>query len=183
MLTDKDVKIYECNSINKSSNDNLSYKKHIVLSDDEMSKSICIEIADGVDNTKVIIDTPPFTNTACCSFQYDNKLVLILDYILCIFDINKLEITNKIETEISDVFGVYRYNDDLIIHTEMIIYRIDKDLNFKWDYTGKDIFVAYDDNKYAFEMKEDKICLYDFLDDYYEIDYDGNILLFVESEV
>lgn len=28
----------------------------------------------------------------------------------------------------------------------------------------------------AFEMKSDRICLYDFEDNYYEIDYDGNVI-------
>ena len=38
-----------------------------------------------------------------------------------------------------------------------------------------DIFVSIT-NKTAFEIKTDRICLYDFYDNYYEIDFDGNMI-------
>lgn len=46
----------------------------------------------------------------------------------------------------------------------------------RWSFSGRDIFVRYMGEEPAFEMKSDRICLYDFEDNYYEIDYDGNVI-------
>ena len=59
----------------------------------------------------------------------------------------------------------------------MEIYRISSDLEVVWQFSARDIFVRYQGEEPAFEMKQDRICLIDFLDNYYEIDYDGNVLL------
>lgn len=63
----------------------------------------------------------------------------------------------------------------------MNIYRISKDLDIKWNFSGRDIWVRYAGTEPAFEMKEDKICLYDFMDNYYELDYDGNLIFEKEN--
>ena len=52
---------------------------------------------------------------------------------------------------------------------------LDGNLNKKWAFSGMDIFVSIS-GKNPFEMKEDRICLFDFYDHYYEIDYDGKLL-------
>lgn len=51
------------------------------------------------------------------------------------------------------------------------------DFNFakKWSFSGKDIFVSLTE-KNCFEPKENSICLYDFEDHYYEIDYNGKLI-------
>ncbi|MDE5737188.1 MAG: hypothetical protein K2H93_02355, partial [Oscillospiraceae bacterium] len=64
-----------------------------------------------------------------------------------------------------------------ILYGEYIIYRIAKDLSIKWEFSGRDIFVRYEGNAPAFIMKKDRICLYDFEDNYYEIDYNGKLIL------
>lgn len=58
----------------------------------------------------------------------------------------------------------------------MEIYRIDSNLNVVWQFSARDIFVRYQVEEPAFIMKKDRICLFDFLDNYYEIDYDGKLL-------
>lgn len=45
----------------------------------------------------------------------------------------------------------------------------------KWSFSGKDIFVSLS-NKKPVELRDNSICLYDFEDNYYEIDYDGNVI-------
>lgn len=58
----------------------------------------------------------------------------------------------------------------------MEIYRITKELSVQWQLCGKDIFETYAGGEPAFEMKSDRICLYDFEDNYYEISYDGEVI-------
>ena len=67
---------------------------------------------------------------------------------------------------------------DFILYGEVEIYRVTPDLSIKWSFSGKDIFVRYHNNEPepAFKMKKDRICLYDFGDNYYEINYDGILL-------
>ena len=41
-----------------------------------------------------------------------------------------------------------------------------------WAFSGKDIFASVS-GKLPFEIKDELICLYDFEDNYYEIDFEG----------
>ena len=72
-------------------------------------------------------------------------------------------------------FAIYRTKRGNVIYGETEITMLDDDLNKKWSFSGMDIFVSVNGTN-PFEMKEDRICLFDFYDHYYEIDYDGNLL-------
>lgn len=72
-------------------------------------------------------------------------------------------------------FAIYRRKRGNVIYGETDITMLDDDLNKKWSFSGIDIFVSVS-GKNPFEMKEDRICLFDFYDHYYEIDYDGKLL-------
>ncbi len=79
------------------------------------------------------------------------------------------------------MFEAHAFGEDFILYGETDIYRVDNDLNIKWRFSARDIFVRQSGREPAFQMKEDRICLYDFWENYYEIDYDGNLLLDVPS--
>ena len=74
-------------------------------------------------------------------------------------------------------FGIYRIDKGYIIYGETEIVMLDLNFNKRWDFSGKDIFVSIT-GKTAFSLGKDSICLYDFDDNYYEIDYKGNLLTF-----
>jgi len=74
-------------------------------------------------------------------------------------------------------FGLYRAPDGYFIHGELEVARYDWDFNKKWGFSGRDIFVS-SSNKQAFRLLSDRVCLYDFEDNYYEVDYDGNQLVY-----
>ena len=52
------------------------------------------------------------------------------------------------------------------------------DLDFKkqWSFSGKDIFVSIS-NREPFTIRENLICLYDFENNYYEIDFNGKQII------
>ena len=81
-----------------------------------------------------------------------------------------------IETKPTDMFGsvfsLNKFGDDYIVHGEIEIARYDSDFNKRWSFSGKDIFASVT-GRPAFEMTENSIKLYDFQDNYYEIDYNG----------
>ena len=71
-----------------------------------------------------------------------------------------------------NVFSLNKFGDDYIVHGEIEIARYDSKFNKLWSFSGKDIFASVT-GKTAFEMAENSIKLYDFQDNYYEIDYNG----------
>ena len=111
------------------------------------------------------------------AFIEDNGLFLFLNDTVCEFDAQTGEVKNKKSINMmGTLFSVYRYQQDFILYCEMYIIRMTQDLEVVWDFGARDIFVRYHGEEPAFEMMSDRIRLYDFSDNYYEIDYDGNVI-------
>ena len=72
-------------------------------------------------------------------------------------------------------FSIYRVGGGYLIHGEVEIIMLNEDLEKVWTFGGRDIFVSVT-GKEAFRIGEDRICLYDFEDNYYEIDFQGRLL-------
>lgn len=72
-------------------------------------------------------------------------------------------------------YGIYKVKNGYIIYGEIDIIMLDINFNKKWSFSGRDIFVSVS-GKRAFELCEDSIKLYDFEDNFYEIDYMGNLI-------
>ena len=144
--------------------------------------SIRVECASTIKN--VVIIASYHTIVDKCAAPAGKQLFMLLNDVMILFDPADLKITNQ--KELGQMMGtmdaVYPYKDDFIVHYEMDIMRIDRELNIKWDFGGSDIFFRWQSNDPAFVMKEDRICLYDFNEHYYEIDYDGNKLCDIKSE-
>lgn len=73
-------------------------------------------------------------------------------------------------------FAIYRIENGYIVHGELEISMFDFDFIKKWSFSGKDVFASVTRKK-PFEIRNNAICLYDFEDNYYEIDFDGKLLL------
>lgn len=52
---------------------------------------------------------------------------------------------------------------------------LDFNFNKKWSFSGRDVFVSVSRRK-PFELCENSIKLYDFEDNFYEIDFMGNLI-------
>ena len=74
------------------------------------------------------------------------------------------------------VIGLYRIPEGYILHGELEIIMYDQDFNPKWSFAGRDIFISMT-GKQAFTLLEDRIALYDFYDNYYEVDFNGKQLI------
>ena len=72
-------------------------------------------------------------------------------------------------------YGIYRVQNGYIVYGEMEITMLDFDFNKKWSFSGKDIFVSMSDKK-PFELCENSIKLYDFEENFYEIDFSGKLI-------
>lgn len=69
-------------------------------------------------------------------------------------------------------FALYKVEKGYLIYGEMEIIMLDFDFQKRWAFSGKDIFVSVS-GKEPFELRGNTICLYDFEDNYYELDFDG----------
>lgn len=72
-------------------------------------------------------------------------------------------------------FGIYKITNGYIVYGEIDIIMLDLNFKIKWRFSGRDIFVSISGKK-AFELGDSTIKLFDFNDDYYEIDFDGKLV-------
>ena len=92
------------------------------------------------------------------------------------FDVESGQIIKRSELDSSGCnFGIFQLNGGYIIYGEIEITMLDHELQKKWSFSGYDIFISTTE-KTPFEIKTDRICLYDFYDNYYEVDFDGNMI-------
>ena len=111
-----------------------------------------------------------------CAVLEGNILTILLNNMVAQIDVETAAIiTSVIIDDLGVNFGIYSTDYGYIVHGEINIQMLDRDLHTKWIFSGKDIFVSVTD-KTPFELCDDRIKLYDFEDNYYEIDYNGNLI-------
>lgn len=161
--------------------DNFPYDKFIeAVEPGDFTKTLLLSVNNSnnpVEETKVGLICPYHTFTENMAIVENNKLWLLLDYVLVCLSLDSFEIIRKAEIEktIGAYFQLHKHKDSFIVYGEMDIVMLDQEMEEKWRFSGRDIFVRHGGGE-AFIMKEDRICLYDFEDNYYEIDYNGNII-------
>lgn len=72
-------------------------------------------------------------------------------------------------------FGLYRVVNGYIVYGEIEIVMLDLDFNKVWTFSGRDIFVSQTRDN-AFVLGEHSIKLYDWEDNYYELDFTGKLI-------
>ena len=87
--------------------------------------------------------------------------------------IPELNLEWSIRCDFATCFGIYEFEDDLIIHGETEISRLTKDGLIKWQFCGRDIFIRMDGQR-ELEIIGNTIKLKDFQNFEYILDKDGN---------
>lgn len=64
---------------------------------------------------------------------------------------------------------IHRIPNGYLIYGEIEIIMLDLEFHTKWAFSGKDTFVS------PFEIRSDRICLYDYENNYYELDFNGSL--------
>lgn len=161
------------------SSDNKYYDQIFNLVEQEYyTQTISLHIEKDDWQKTIALIVPYHTDVNSCVLPAGNGLFFMLNDLLCLFNLETMEIDKqkKIDT-IGTMFAPFSYKQDFILYGEMDIFRIASDLSVQWKFSGRDIFVRYQsDDSPAFEMKKDRICLYDFEDNYYEISYEGILI-------
>lgn len=159
------------------SSDNKNYDSVFVIEESEFNKSIEIEIEQYGEIRTVLMVVPYYTPTESFVAPHRDGLFMMLNDILCVFSLDTASVIKCTRINpIGTMFEVHQLENEYILYGETEIYRISQDLVVKWAFSGRDIFVRYQGDEPAFLMKQDRICLYDFEDNYYEINFEGKLI-------
>ena len=141
----------------------------------DMYKVLCLSVK-GVQNADVALIGDYYTYLEDCAIlEGDILTVLQNDYISQI-DLVTVQVVAGYKVDVfGTTFAIYRMLDGYLIYGEIEIIKLDNNFKPVWKFSGRDIFVSTSD-KNAFELTEQSIKLYDFEDNFYELDFDGNII-------
>lgn len=118
-------------------------------------------------------------------FSSDIDCALLNDEILSVLQnryITRIRVTDgsvigqtDLQESASINYAIYKVPKGYILYGEIDIVGLSNDFKRKWTFSGRDIWASVT-GKNPFEICEDRIKLYDFCDNYYEIDFDGRII-------
>ena len=117
-------------------------------------------------------------------YTYDSGCAILDNEVLTILQnktITQINVLNGsvIKRKRFDCFGcnfaIYKVDVGYVIHGEMEITMLDNEFNKMWSFMGKDIFASVS-GKEPFEICKDRVKLYDFEENYYEIDFYGKCI-------
>ena len=175
-----DDRRFESNTVEKSEADLSMYD---IVFDPTESESLSYDIilsvkVESSDSTYTVgLIGSPHSEIDECAILEDN----ILTVLMC-WDVLKLDLANAKIIKVAELtsmgcnFSIHKVNENYLVYGETDVTMLGPDLSEKWSFSGHDIFISISGKK-EFEIKEDRICLYDFEDHYYELDFEGNLLI------
>lgn len=143
----------------------------------DVCKTLSIHVDLFSDEFCIALIGPFYTSEYDCAVLDDEILTVLQDDTITQIDISDGSIVRHIKF---DCFGcnyrLHKVNKGYIVLGEIEITMLDFDFVKKWSFAGKDIFVLVSAGKTPLQIREDSICLYDFEDNFYEIDFEGNLI-------
>lgn len=113
---------------------------------------------------------------ANCAILQDEVLTVLQDRAIVQLDVNNGAILLfKIFECFGCNYGIFKVKNGYIIYGEIEITMLDFEFNKEWSFMGKNIFISKLD-KNSFELCENSIKLYDIENNFYEIDFMGNLI-------
>lgn len=171
------ITIKEAPPYSFDSTDNKTYDNVIVIEEKDFCKCIEVEIEQYCKIKTVLMVVPYYTPLESFVAPHKDGLFMMLNDVLCVFSPETATVTKQTRIKsLGSMFEVYQLGNDYILYGELEIYRISEDLTVKWTFSGRDIFVRCQGAEPAFSLKQDRICLYDFEDNYYEISFEGKLI-------
>ena len=172
------VNISTADTYTVESADNRSYDYILnpnKLGRNNMYRTLCVSVT-GAQNAEIaLVGDYDTSEIDCAILEGDTLTVLQNDYITQI-DLETVQIIASYKLDVfGTTFAIYYMPDGYLIYGEIEIIKLDNEFNTVWKFSGRDIFVSIS-GKNAFELTERSIKLYDFEDNFYELDFDGNLI-------
>lgn len=167
------------NSYIVGANSNQNYD--LILNPDNYGLGDCykvfcikVDLNNRAYNIALIGDYQSFVEN--CAILEDTILTVLHGWMIVQLDILTGKMIRIVTLDtIGCNFGIFKAHENYLIYGETDITMLDVSFQKLWSFSGRDIFISIT-QKTAFELKPNLICLYDFEDNYYELDYDGNLL-------
>ena len=147
---------------------------HYCHSDVSSTFSIYIDLFSNV--IQIALIGPYYSYDSDCAILENETLTVLQDDTITQINVRDGSIIRHIRFECFGCnFAIYKVRSGYIIYGEIEITMLGFDFIKKWSFSGKDIFASIS-GKNPFKLCENSICLYDFEDNYYEIDFEGHII-------
>ena len=142
----------------------------------DIYKVFKIEVDNGKETVRIALVGDFFSYTKDCAILDEHVLTVLQNNVISQIDLQTNSLLHNSEFECFGCnYGIYKTNEGYIIYGEIEITMLDWNFCKKWSFMGRDIFVSHSAKK-SFEICKDKIKLYDWEDNYYEIDFSGKLL-------
>lgn len=142
----------------------------------DIYKVFRIEVDNEKEVVRIALVGDFFSYTKDCAILDEHVLTILQNNVVCQINLQTNSLSRHSEFECFGCnFGIHKTNEGYIIYGEMEITMLDWNFCKKWSFSGRDIFVSHTDKK-AFEICADRIKLYDWEENYYEIDFSGKLL-------
>ncbi|MET3027613.1 hypothetical protein ABXT06_13115 [Flavobacterium sp. UW10123] len=170
-----------------NSTKNLHQYKTVYCEENEFrsnSKHGIIIKANGIEISSLIIhEFGGATTISDDSFiiEDDKIWIRICNKIYC-FSIPTLGLIWHKEFDFATNFSFHKLEEDFIIYGEIEIFRITKNGEILWRFSGRDIWVNLE-GKNPFSIESDKIRLFDFESNEYVLDFNGKELEFIPRKI
>lgn len=142
----------------------------------DIYKVFNIVVDNGMEVFKIALVGNFYSYSKDCALLEESILTILQNNVISQIDLQSKSLLLYKDFECMGCnYGIYKTNEGYIIYGEIEIIMLDWDFCKKWSFTGRDIFVSCSAKK-SFEICRDKIKLYDWEENYYEIDFSGKLL-------
>ena len=158
----------------KIEDDPIIYPKSV--SQQRVHKGLFITAISKEHTLKIALIGDGYTDLKHCAVLKENVLTILQNDLMVQLDVANGSLIRDRDFEWCGCnLELYQLENDYLIYGEEYIVRLDDALKEKWRFSGKDIFVSIS-GKQPFELGPDSIRLYDFQDNFYEIDFSGQLI-------
>lgn len=175
---------YKIDSADNYKYDIVMNPAEIAVGDDaDMYNALHITVK-GHSNAEFALVGSRYASPENCAILEDNILTVMQNDFITRIDLETMSIVACHEIEVNYFgvyYGIYRIPSGYLVYGEVLILKLDENFRVAWKFSGHDIFVSIT-GKNAFEITQDTIKLYDFYDNYYELDFDGNMICEIRAE-
>ena len=172
------VRITTAHTYIEESVDNRSYDCILnpnKLGRNDMYRTLAISVI-GERNAEIALVGDYYTSDCDCAILEKNILTVLQNDYISQIDLGDVRVVAGYNVDVfGTTFSIYRMPDGYLIYGEIEIIKLDNEFNTVWKFSGRDIFVSIT-GKNAFELTDHSIKLYDFKDNFYEIDFDGKLI-------
>ena len=172
-----EIAIDETYTLNSTDNKHYDYVYNPnKLGDNDFINVFSIKIKSKTKDTRIALIGGLYSNIEKSAILNENTLIVLQNEMISQIDITTGELldSKNIETFGSN-FAIYQIQTGYIIYGEIEILKLTFDFEIEWSFSARDIFATLD-GKSAFQLCDNCIKLYDFENNYYEIDFNGKLI-------